>query len=400
MGRVPEEADLLPQHKPPWSLKIGRWHLSAMLVVSIAVHLAFLVGAGIWVVSHYAAPRKLTFNAGPKSPNPSERALQHRVQLQKMQNKSMPEAVPKRVLTTGLAKVALPPMPEITVPKTAAASQMMAGSRAGSFGATGAMGGGPIGGTGSGAPINFFGIRDTATSIVIMIDVSDSMFGRTGDYDYSSRKLQRVGQEQSFQYVRDEAIKLVQNLTPGTRFGIIRWSGGAYTWKPELVAATEENKQAAMTHIQNDLDLRKAPKRPDRPGGTRHDYALEEAFKLKPETIYMLTDGDANGDLPDGSGKITPEYLYKIVDEGQKTLTKKAKLHIIYYINSPSGAKPSEERMLRQLSGRTNGTLIKVKAPEAGRAPSASPGEAGQQATPAPTPRERDKKKKKSRGRR
>ncbi|CAN5164183.1 hypothetical protein BH20VER2_BH20VER2_18190 [soil metagenome] len=365
-----------------------------MLVVSIGVHLLFLVGAGIWVVSRYAGPRKLTFNAGPKSPNPSERALQHRVQMQKLQNKSMPEAVPKRVLTTGMAKISLPPMPEISVPKTDATSPMMAGSRAGGFSATAGLGGGALGGTGGGNPINFFGIRDTATSVVIMIDISDSMFGRTGDYDYSSRKLLRVGQEQSFQHVRDEAIKLVQNLTPGTRFGIIRWSGGAYSWKPELVAATEENKQAAAAHIQNDLDIRKAPKRADRPGGTRHDYALEEAFKLKPETIYMLTDGDANGDLPDGSGKITAQYLYNIVDEAQKNLPRKAKLHTIYYLTGKD--KPEEERMLRQLANRTGGTLIKVNAKQPGAAAAASSDGAKPQATPTPRP----ERKKKARGRR
>jgi hypothetical protein len=365
-----------------------------MLVISIAVHLLFGVAAGIWVVSHYVAERKLTFQGGPKSPNPSERALQHRVQMQQM-NRNMPEAVPKRVLTTGLAKVSLPPMPEINVPKTAATSPMMSGSRAaGNFSTGGMMGGGNLGGTGSGNPIQFFGIRDTATSVVIMIDISDSMFGRTGDFDYSSRRLVRVGKEQSFQRVRDEAIKLVESLTPATRFGIVRWSGGAYTWRPELVPATAENKQAAIDHIQNELDIHKARKKPDRPGGTRHDYALEEAFKLKPETIYMLTDGDANGDLPDGSGKITPQYLYSLVDEAQKNLPKKVKLHTIYYLTGRE--KREEEQMLRQLANRTGGTLVKVKAPQAGQ-PSATSSSGTETAKADPTPRERKDRKKKRR---
>ena len=66
------------------------------------------------------------------------------------------------------------------------------------------------------------------------------------------------GKEQSFQVVRDEAIKLVQSLTPQTRFGIVRWSGAAYSWKPELVPATEANKADAIAHIQNEIDYHKA----------------------------------------------------------------------------------------------------------------------------------------------
>ena len=85
----------------------------------------------------------------------------------------------------------------------------------------------------------------------------------------------------------------MQSLTPQTRFDIMRWSGGAYAWKPQLVPATEANKAEAIAHIENEIDFKTARPKPGRPGGTRHDYALELAFSLKPETIYMITDGNA-----------------------------------------------------------------------------------------------------------
>ncbi len=354
--------------------------LSPALIVSIVLHLGFAAGAAYYVVSHYTAARKLTFQGGPKSPNPSERALQHKVQMQqKTQNTLV--AVPKRVLTTGVSKVALPEMPALPGPKLAAQPMMAAGGGGGFGGAAGGMG--AAGGTGSGAPVNFFGIRDTSTSIVIMIDVSDSMFGRTGDFDYKSKQLMRVGKEQSFQSIRDEAIKLIQSLTPNTRFGIVRWSGGAYSWKPELVAATEENKQAAIAHIQNDLDIHKAPAAKGRPGGTRHDYALEEAFRLKPETIYMLTDGNASGkSAVDPNRDISADDIYKAAEEGQKALPKKAKLHTIYYLTGND--KQEEETMLRQLASRNGpGTFQKVKPPQMKTPPGSSP---------TPTPKSKKKK--------
>ena len=345
---VPPRAQLrLRRYSPP------------VLIGVLALHLLFGGIAAFWVVSKYSAARKLTFKAGPKSPNPSERALEHRVQLQKkMQSTSAPAAVPKRVLTTGVAKITLPPLPEINLPTSEPRTMMNPGGTGVAFGTSNAtsLGGG---GGGNGTAINFFGIRDISTSVVIMIDVSDSMFTRTGDA--SGRKLIRHGRDQYFQVIRDEAIKLVQTLTPQTRFGLVRWAGGAYAWKPELVPATEANKQAAITHIQNEIDYKTARPQPGKPGGTRHDYALEEAFSLKPATIYMLTDGNATAAQPHGGLKpIPPSEIYKVAQDGQKQLTKKANLHVIYYLNAKE--KSDEAEMLRGLASRNGGKFEKVEA--------------------------------------
>jgi hypothetical protein len=193
-----------------------------------------------------------------------------------------------------------------------------------------------------------------------MIDVSDSMFTRTGDAHYPG-KLVRHGAEQNFQVVRDEAIKLVQSLTPQTRFDVVRWSGGAYSWKSELVPATAENKTAATAHIQNEIDFKTARPKGGQPGGTRHDYALELAFSLKPETIYMLTDGNATASQPGGGLKpIPPNDIYKVTDGGQKALPKKAHLHVIYYLNGKE--KADERAMLTGLAARNGGQFRKVEA--------------------------------------
>ncbi|HXA09727.1 MAG TPA: VWA domain-containing protein [Chthoniobacterales bacterium] len=352
--------ETLIEEPPAKASRVPRRYSASVLITVIALHLVFGSVAAIWVVSRYSAARKLTFNAGPKSPNPSERALEHRVQLQKkMQSVSAPPAVPKRVLTTGAAKIVLPPMPEIKAAENPPRSMMSASGTGTAFGTTGgnSLGGG---GGGNGSQINFFGIRDVSTSVVIMIDVSDSMFTRTGDAQYPS-KLVRHGKEQNFQVVRDEAIKLMQSLTPQTRFGIVRWSGGAHPWKTELVPATEENKQAAIAHIQNEVDYKTARPPRGKPGGTRHDLALEEAFSLKPETIYMLTDGNATVSQPGGGLKpIPPQEIYKVAEEGQKELSKRAHLHVIYYLSGKE--KPDEVAMLRGLASRNGGKFQKVEA--------------------------------------
>jgi von Willebrand factor type A domain-containing protein len=350
---VASASQISPARRRRW------WARRPFLFISVAIHLLFAIGAGYLVVSKYSSARKLTFNAGPKSPNPAERALQHRVQLQqKTQSVTMPAAVPKRVLTTGAAKVALPPLPFLPVPSEGPPVPKMAAAGGVSFGAPGGTSS-SVGGTGTGAQINFFGIRDKSSAVVIMIDVSDSMFTRTGDA--KGRSLVKRGKEQSFQAVRDEAIRLIESLDPNVSFGIVRWSGGAYSWKPELIPATNENKKAAIDHIQNDVDMKSARAKKGRPGGTRHDYALEEAFSLKPEIIYMLTDGNATAAKPGGGLQpIAPEEIFKTAEAGQKTLPKKARLHVIHYL---TGADKADERqMLMSLASRNSGQFRQVAA--------------------------------------
>jgi von Willebrand factor type A domain len=349
---------------PPRLSKPQRRFSRRVLLISIGLHLLFAVGATFFVVSRYVAGHKLTFAAGPKSPNPAERALQHRVQVQqKLRTTSAPPAVPKRVLTRGAAKVQLPALPTLPV-SPASPSPLMSGAGQSRGFLAGLPSMASIGATGTGAAINFFGIRDISNNVVIVVDISDSMFGRTGDADYKSHKLVKHGREQSFQAVRDEAIKLVEGLTPAVSFGIVRFSGGAYSWKPELVPATDKNKKAAIEHIQKELDYHKAPKRRGQPGGTRHDYAFEEAFKLKPEggVIYLLTDGNATGKSSIDPGRqITPQDIYKVVEEGEKTLRKPAKIHTIYYV---TGADREDERqMLQTLANRFGGKFMQVDAP-------------------------------------
>src|SRR5437868_12001401 len=159
-----------------------RWRKSReFLLISIGLHLLFGVGAGYLVVSKYTAARKLTFNAGPKSPNRAERAIQHRVQLHEKM-KTAPAVIPKRVLSTGRARIELPAIPQVPrQPDPVAAPQLMAAAGKNATFDTRPSLIGSLAGTGTGAAINFFGIRDRSSRVVIMIDVSDSMFTHTGD---------------------------------------------------------------------------------------------------------------------------------------------------------------------------------------------------------------------------
>jgi len=131
---------------------------SRFLAISVAVHVLFFAVAAYVVVSRYQAARKLTFKGGPPSPNPSSRALEHKVQLAKKQSSMSAPSMAKRIVSTGLSKVSLPEMP--AMPKLGAPPVKMAGAGGVdvSFNPGGAA---TSSGSGAGgAAVPFFGFRE------------------------------------------------------------------------------------------------------------------------------------------------------------------------------------------------------------------------------------------------
>lgn len=134
---------------PPRS-RLGFWAkllASKFLFISVLVHLLGGFGATYYVVQRIQAKRKLTFQGGPPLVNASQRALEHKVSLAKKNASMSAPAQAKRILTTGLAKVALPEMP--TMPH---ATDVLP-NRMGGMGGTGTglgFGGGGMGAGGGG----------------------------------------------------------------------------------------------------------------------------------------------------------------------------------------------------------------------------------------------------------
>jgi hypothetical protein len=128
-------------------------------MISIGVHVLFGLIAAVYVVQHYQTARKLTFKGGPPSPNPSTRALEHKVQMVKKQNTMSAPAMAKKITTAGPSKITLPEMP--AMPKLAAPPVKMAGAggtdvsfNAGTMAASGGSGAG-------GAAVPFFGFKES-----------------------------------------------------------------------------------------------------------------------------------------------------------------------------------------------------------------------------------------------
>jgi hypothetical protein len=143
-----------PETKRRWHSKIFS---SKFLIYSIVAHLLFFGVAAYVVVLRYQANRKLTFKAGPPSPNPSSRALEHKVQMAKKQSTMSAPAMARKITTKGVAKVTLPDMP--AMPKLAAPPVKMAGAGGADVGFNPGGGSSTSSGAG-GAAVPFFGFRE------------------------------------------------------------------------------------------------------------------------------------------------------------------------------------------------------------------------------------------------
>ena len=76
----------------------------------------------------------------------------------------------------------------------------------------------------------------------------------------------------------------------------------------------------------------------------------------------MLTDGNATASNPGGGGlqPIPPEQIFKVIEDGQKTLPKQARIHVIYYVTGKE--KADERQMLMNLAARSSGKFTRVEA--------------------------------------
>ena len=321
-----------PQRRGLWAKILA----SKFLVVSIAAHLLFGAGATLYVVQRYQANRKLTFKGGTPVTNPSKRAMEHKVSMAKKKKTMSAPAQAKRITTSGLSKVSLPDMP--TMPTaTSVTANKMAGM--GGFGTgVGPPGGGGMGGGGGGAGINFFGLRSQVKTIVFVFDISGSM-------------IRPPKSPETYEKLEAEIIKVLNGMSPGTKFGLVGFSKGADAYRQEPVDARPDEKGNAIAWLKsmNPTHAEKlgfAKYKNGRHQGTRADLGLERAFKMKPDTIFFVSDGEPTG--------TTPAEVIRDVEAAQRNLSKPATVNAVAFLAD------SGQKFMRDLAEKNQGVFREV----------------------------------------
>ncbi len=148
---------------------------------------------------------------------------------------------------------------------------------AGLFGLNGSGGGGGSGGgagggvgRGIGPGTTFFGARERAGSYAYVIDRSGSM-----------------SLNESLGVAKRELFNSLLRLDEKARFGVV-----FYNLEPTVLVDSAGNEALMAASRANKDRTRELLEKMTPAGGTDHVLALRAAFKLHPEAIFFLTDGD------------------------------------------------------------------------------------------------------------
>ena len=174
---------------------------------------------------------------------------------------------------------------------------------------------------------SFFGLRAEGKVIVFIIDVSGSMYEKTG----TTTRMARVF---------GELEQTIWSLAPEQKFNIVLFATKAVALTAAPVNATGENKMRASAFLASDVDC----------GGTTNmGEGLALAMAMRPEMILLLTDGEADSS-PD-SIKAQTELLRKKFCPSVK----------IYAVGFYLEAKSAPEQLLQDLTSSSNGEYFRLR---------------------------------------
>ena len=335
----------------------------SVIVASIAVHFIGAILAGIWIVARYLLPTPATFEV-KKEIRIAAEERQHRMNMDQFDALKPKPSFQDKMSTARPTEFALPDLPSMPLdavatidPSDIVSDQLDSLAAAAGDGAGTATGGG-----GRGSAVSFFGISDMATRVVIVVDVSDTMFDR---------------QPGKFEAVKAEAAKLIEGLGINTLFNVIIYEGGSVAMFPEPQPATQSNKAKAsewIAKVNGGRDKNMSYKSTYSKmgtglyegGGTRTDTALKQALSMKPSTVFLISDGEMSRNVGTSRefgfdrSKIEERELLGMVKDLQEELDEPARIHVIHFLTK--AARKEERDLLRSLSRRNDGRFKQVEA--------------------------------------
>lgn len=290
------------------------------VAISVLVHVIFILSAAYLTIIVVQARQKMMFE-GKKNPSIPAKKLEHSIRVKQMQKQVRKPQVLQRLVTEAPSKVALPQMPDMKTPdiKNMRDTPLM-GARAGSLGGLGGSGGGAgrglTGGTGY-SDTKFFGENVRTRAVVICMDISPSMVAKGVVQD-----------------VTQQTITMMEGMHPGTRFNIIVFVDGALAFAPQMVFATQENKQKALAWLQKGFDSHREGNRPGYSGSTPSE-AIRLAADMGCDTMFVLSDDPPylkKGNME--TGVEIPEHQEQILEHArsiERTTGRPTRINPILY---------------------------------------------------------------------
>lgn len=341
-----------------WKRPRGRKVPLDAILISAAAHLVLLIGAAYLTVMVIQGRGKVMFE-GRKSPSIAARKLEHSIRVKQVQKQSRKPQILQRLVSAAPSKVALPEMPHLEMPdlKNLKDAPLISSRAGATLGGLGGLGGGAgrglTGGSGY-SDTKFFGENVRTRAICILMDISQSVVVKGIVED-----------------VRREAIQMLQNLSPVTAFNLIVFVDGAESFSPQMVFATQENKEKALAYLQQQFNGAVQGNRRGFSGSTCSE-AVRVATEMGCDTMFVITDdppylktGDAT------TGIEIPDHPQQILDYAagiESKYGRKVTIHTICY--KPWLNERGERAIvfMKQLARSTGGRFRLIKREE-GEAP-------------------------------
>lgn len=210
--------------------------LIEVLIISIVLHGAALLILGGITIYQYIQPPEPELEAPPVVERAEPERLQQQVRVQQQQRQSTRPT--QRITVTNVSEMNMPTL-DIDLPQVATRVGV------GGVGQGGQGGGGLRSTLGSGSidfnrsAVNFFGIRSQGERIMFIIDASRLMM------------LDKRGGIPAYNIIKEEIIKQVSGLSPGTLFNVMFYNDTAIqAFSPTMVPATAANKEALAKWIE------------------------------------------------------------------------------------------------------------------------------------------------------
>lgn len=168
---------------------------------------------------------------------------------------------------------------------------------------------------------------EASKNVIFVLDKSGSMSG--GKFSQATEALRFI----------------LERLNEQDNFNLVDYNGNIFSWQPELMAMTPENRKAALAYVDN---LRAS-------GNTHIEGALKEAFRMvsdpkAPNYVIFLTDGQPTAGetnemrLAEIAAKANPQNGARLFSFG-----------VGYDVNA---------RLLDRLSGQAGGSTVFVNPDE------------------------------------
>lgn len=331
MPDSPLEAYSARQEKPQKKKLVGVLFMAVMIQV-------VLVSLTVFVVVLVPAQKEDPQFSAKKSIYLPQRQLEHKMAVAEFEQAAKSPMQMERIQVERMVPSTMPQLPEMPRMEFSPVAPDTPSPLGSSLFGSANLGGMMSGLVGEASSISFLGIEDSASRVLIVFDVSSSVRNAMNDAGMP------------VEAIKEETIRLIEELNANTLFGLIQHSRQYERFQNSLIPATAENKEAAIRWMNDEFNPRSVR-------GEKYDgedgfgAVLEAAFDMEPEVLFVLSDGSYQRSKPGGGYEtISWSELDDRVDDRQEELAEDARIHTIGF-----AVDPEDKKGFSRLAAKNNG---------------------------------------------